>query len=165
MHGVNDVSDVRQREIHTAQPLVPEPSAFDIELAIEKPKIPKSPGIVQITAELIKAGVEQFDMRFINLLFLFGIRRNCLRSGRSQSLYLSIRRAIKQTVVIIGAYHYVQNFIQHPTVKVNSTGKGNYWGSLVWNFNATGQLLIMYFTFIKYLRKNGNITKQCVSSL
>jgi len=108
MHGVNDVSDVRQREIHTAQPLVPEPSAFDIELAIEKPKIPKSPGIVQITAELIKAGVEQFDMRFINLLFLFGIRRNCLRSGRSQSLYLSIRRAIKQILVIIGAYHFCQ---------------------------------------------------------
>jgi hypothetical protein len=75
MHGVNDVSDVRQREIHTAQPLVPEPSAFDVELAIEKLKIPKSPGVVQIAAELIKAGVEQFDMRSIILLFLFGLRK------------------------------------------------------------------------------------------
>jgi len=36
-----------------------------------------------------KQGVEQFVVRFINLLFLFGIRRNCLRSGRSQSYYLS----------------------------------------------------------------------------
>jgi len=35
---------------------VPEPSAFDVELAIEKLKSPKSPGIVQIPAELIKAG-------------------------------------------------------------------------------------------------------------
>jgi len=43
----------------------------------------KSPGIDQILVELIKTGLEQFAMRFIHLLFLFGIRRNCLRSGRN----------------------------------------------------------------------------------
>ena len=53
VHGVNDV---RQTEIHTAEPLVPEPSAFEVELAIEKLKGHKSPGIDQIPAELIKAG-------------------------------------------------------------------------------------------------------------
>jgi len=31
VHGVNDV---RQKEIHTAEPLVPEPSAFEFEFAI-----------------------------------------------------------------------------------------------------------------------------------
>jgi hypothetical protein len=35
---------------------VPEPSAFEVEMAIEKPKRYKSPGIDQIPAELIKAG-------------------------------------------------------------------------------------------------------------
>jgi len=35
VHGVNDV---RHTEVHTAEPLVPEPSAFDVELAIEKLK-------------------------------------------------------------------------------------------------------------------------------
>ena len=35
VHGVNDV---RQTEIHTAEPLVPESSAFEVELAIEKLK-------------------------------------------------------------------------------------------------------------------------------
>jgi len=30
VHGVNDV---RQTEIYTAEPLVPEPSAFDVEMA------------------------------------------------------------------------------------------------------------------------------------
>jgi hypothetical protein len=35
---------------------VPEPSAFEIEISIEKLKEPKSPGNDQITAELIKAG-------------------------------------------------------------------------------------------------------------
>ena len=81
--NVNEVNDIRQAEIHTVEPLVPEPSATEVELAIEKLKNYKSPGIDQIPAELIKAG--QFAVRFANLLFLFGIRRNCLTNGRSRS--------------------------------------------------------------------------------
>jgi hypothetical protein len=51
VHGVNDV---RHTKIHTAEPLVPEPSSF--EVAIEKLISYKSPGIDQIPAELIQAG-------------------------------------------------------------------------------------------------------------
>ena len=54
--NVHEVKDVRQAEIHTVEPLVPEPSAFEDELAIEKLKYHKSPGIDQIPAELIKEG-------------------------------------------------------------------------------------------------------------
>jgi len=54
--NVHGTKDVRQEKIHTAEPLVPEPSAFEVELAIEKLKSHKSPGIDQIPAELIKAG-------------------------------------------------------------------------------------------------------------
>jgi hypothetical protein len=36
--NVHVVSDVRQTEIHTAEPLVPESSAFEVEMAIEKLK-------------------------------------------------------------------------------------------------------------------------------
>ena len=54
--NVHGLSDVRQAEIHTAEPLVPEPSALEVELAIEKLKSHKSPGTDQIPAELIKAG-------------------------------------------------------------------------------------------------------------
>jgi hypothetical protein len=46
-HGANDV---RQTEIHT----VPERSAFKFEMAIEKLKVHKSPGIYQIPAEFIQ---------------------------------------------------------------------------------------------------------------
>jgi len=53
---VHGVTDVGQAEIHTAEPLVPEQSASEVELAIDKLKSHKSPGIDQITAELIKAG-------------------------------------------------------------------------------------------------------------
>jgi len=63
---------------------VPEPSAFEVELAIEKLKSHKSPGIDQIPAELIKQVVGQFVVRSINLLFLFGVKRNCLKDGRSR---------------------------------------------------------------------------------
>ena len=54
--NVHEVKDVRQAEIHTVEPLVHEPSAFEVELAIENLKSHKSPGIDQIPAELIKAG-------------------------------------------------------------------------------------------------------------
>ena len=49
--NVHGVHDVRQTEKHTAEPLVPEPSAFEVDFAIEKLKSHKSPGIVQIPAE------------------------------------------------------------------------------------------------------------------
>ena len=53
MHGVKDVGQV---EIHTVDPLVPDPSAFEVELAIDKLKNPKSPGTDEIPADLIKKG-------------------------------------------------------------------------------------------------------------
>jgi len=56
LFNVHGVTDVGQAEIHTAEPLVPEQSASEVELAIDKLKSHKSPGIDQITAELIKAG-------------------------------------------------------------------------------------------------------------
>jgi hypothetical protein len=79
LHGVNEV---RQRKIHTAEPLVPELGAFGVELDIEKLKSHKSRGIDQIPVALIKAVVEKFVLRYIKLLFLFRIRRNCLWSAR-----------------------------------------------------------------------------------
>ena len=46
-HGVNDVSE---REIHIQERLVPEPSAFEVEMGTENLKGHKSSGIDQITA-------------------------------------------------------------------------------------------------------------------
>jgi hypothetical protein len=54
--NVNEVNDARQTEIHTAKPLIPEPTVSEFELVIEKLESHKSPGIDQIPAELIKAG-------------------------------------------------------------------------------------------------------------
>jgi len=78
--NVRRVNDVRHTVIQTAEPLVPKHSDFEFEMAIEKLKRHKLPGVDQIPAE--KQGVEQFSPRSINLLILLGIRRNCLRSRR-----------------------------------------------------------------------------------
>jgi len=51
----NGVNDVRQA-VHTAEPLVSVPCAFEVEMAIEKLKRHKSPGIDQTPAEFLKAG-------------------------------------------------------------------------------------------------------------
>jgi hypothetical protein len=51
--NVRRVSDVRQTEIHTAEPLVPDPSPSKFESAIAKLKRYKSPGCDQIPAEQV----------------------------------------------------------------------------------------------------------------
>jgi hypothetical protein len=53
--NVHNVSDVRQREVRTAEPLVPGPSRLEVEIVIAKLKKYKSPGSDQIPAELIQA--------------------------------------------------------------------------------------------------------------
>jgi hypothetical protein len=56
--NVHVVQYVSQMDIHTAKPLVHEPSLAEVETAIGKFKTYKSPGTDQILAELIKAGGE-----------------------------------------------------------------------------------------------------------
>jgi hypothetical protein len=54
--NVHNVSDVRQIEVHTAEPLVPGPSRLEVQIAIAKLKMYKSPVSDEIPAELIPAG-------------------------------------------------------------------------------------------------------------
>jgi hypothetical protein len=50
---VHGVSEFRQIEVHTAEPLVPGPSHLEVEIAIAKLKKYKAPGNDQIRAELV----------------------------------------------------------------------------------------------------------------
>jgi hypothetical protein len=52
------MSDVRQIEIYTAEPLVPGPSRPEVEIAIAKLEMYKSPGSDQNLIELYQAGGE-----------------------------------------------------------------------------------------------------------
>jgi hypothetical protein len=68
IHGVHDV---RQMDIHTAEPLVPEPSLVEVEIAIGKLKSYKSRGTDRIQAELNKAGGKRYVLRKTNLFVPF----------------------------------------------------------------------------------------------
>jgi hypothetical protein len=56
--NVHGVHDVEQMHIHTAEPLVPERSLVEVEIALGELKSYKSPGTDQIPTELFKAGGE-----------------------------------------------------------------------------------------------------------
>jgi len=69
--SVHWVNDVRQTEIHTAEPFVSEPSAFEFELAIEKLNRHKSPGIDQIPVEMNKELSKTIRSEIHPLIFPF----------------------------------------------------------------------------------------------
>jgi hypothetical protein len=69
--NVHRVHDVRQKDIHAAEPLVPEPSLVEVEIAVGKLKSYKSPGTDQILAELIRAGGETLYCEIHSLYLLY----------------------------------------------------------------------------------------------
>ena len=141
---------------------MPEPSVFDFEKTIEKLKRYKSPGIDQIPAELIEVGGRTIHNEIHKLINLIWSKEE-LPEEWKKSTIAPIYKHDKHSVVTAEAYqfaNYVQNFIQHPTVKTNSVCRGNYWGSSMWIL--TQQICI---PFVKYLRKSGNTMKQCISYL
>ena len=104
--NVRGANDIRQAEIPTAEPLVNYPSASEFDLSTQKLKYKKSAGNDQIPTDLFKAACSKFRHENINLLFVFVISRISLMCLRSRSLYVSVRSAIKQTVVMIKTYNF-----------------------------------------------------------
>ena len=68
LFNVHVVNDVRQTEIHTAEPLVPETRPTEFEMDIEKLKSYKSSSIDQIPAEFINAGVKKIRYEIHKLI-------------------------------------------------------------------------------------------------
>jgi hypothetical protein len=105
--NVHNVSDVRQIKVLTAEPLIPGPSHLEVETAIAKLKNYISPGSDQFTVELFETRGETL-LWSTNALIVFGIRNNCLISGRSLLLYQFTKRVTKRTVIIIVGYQCYQ---------------------------------------------------------
>ena len=76
--------------------------------SVEKLKSHKSPGIDQIPAEPIKAGGRTFCYEIHKLINSIWNKEELPEEWIGSIMYLPITRAIKQTVVIIGAYHFCQ---------------------------------------------------------
>jgi hypothetical protein len=84
-------------EIHTAEPLVPNPSACMIKMGTEKLKRHIPPEFMQLGGRIACSGNQK-------LYILYGTTKHCLCTGMSSSMCLFIRRVIKQMVMIAKAY-------------------------------------------------------------
>jgi hypothetical protein len=68
--NVHGAGVVRQTEVRTAEPFVPDPSSSEVVVAIGKLKRYKSPGVDEISAELIKVEGEILRSEIHNLIKL-----------------------------------------------------------------------------------------------
>jgi hypothetical protein len=66
--NVHGAGGVRQTEMHTAEPSVPQPSASQFEFNIGKLQRYESPGVRQIPAELIQQEGKHCARRSANIL-------------------------------------------------------------------------------------------------
>jgi len=135
LFNVPGVKDTGQTEIHTAEPLVPEPSDSEFELVIDKLKSPKSPGIDQIPGEMIKAGCRTIYLE-IHKLIISIWKKEKLPEEWKESIIVPIHKKWDKTDCNnyrgISLCNHLKNFIQHPALKVNSICEGNYRGSSMW---------------------------------
>ena len=102
LHGVNDV---RQTEIQTAQPLVPETNAVEFEMATKKLKSHKPSDINQNQAELIQARGKAIISE-IHTLVNSSWNKEELPEEWKESNTVPIYTVIKHTVLILEAYHF-----------------------------------------------------------
>jgi hypothetical protein len=63
-------------DIHTAEPLVPEPSLVEVEIAIGKLKVINPQVLIRFRPNLSKQGVKHYVLRYTDLFIPYGIRRN-----------------------------------------------------------------------------------------
>ena len=120
IHGINNV---RQTEIHTAKPLIPAPSAFKIEMAIEKLKSHKSSGIDQIPAEKIEEGDRKIRSEVHKLTNSIWDKEELPEEWKESFIVPICKKAYKtdcSNYRDITFANQVQNFIQNPAVKINS---------------------------------------------
>ena len=105
--NVRGVNDVRQTEIYTAESLVPEPSAFDFGMAIEKLNRHKSAGTDQIWAALIKAGGRTICYEIRKLIYSIS-KKEELSEDWKESIIVPVYKKSDKTDVIIEAYKFCQ---------------------------------------------------------
>jgi len=91
LFNVHGVKEDGQAEIHTAEPIVPEPSASEVELAKDNLKSHKSPDIDQIPAELIKAGGRTICLEIHKLITSFW-KKEKLPEERKESIIVPIHK-------------------------------------------------------------------------
>jgi hypothetical protein len=94
--NVHGARGVRQTEMHTAEPFVPEPSASEVEVATGKLKGYKSPGVDEIPAQLIQAGEETLRSEIHKLIKLIWAKEKLPHQWK-ESIVVSIHKKGDET--------------------------------------------------------------------
>ena len=143
---------------------MPEPSAFEVELAIEKLKSHKSPVIDQIPAELIKAGGRTIRCAIHKLIISIWNEEELPEEWKESIVVPTHKKGDKTDCnnyrgisLLPTTYKILSNILLSRLIP--------YAEEVIGDSDATGQLLIIYSALDKYLRKNGNTMKQCISCL
>jgi hypothetical protein len=131
--NVHGVHDIRQMDIHMAEPLAPESSLVEVEVAVGKLISCKSLGTDQILAKLIKARVETLHSGIHRLIC--SIWNKELPQQWKESVIVPIYKKGGKTVIIIEEspfYQLPMKCYPHYSGQVNFICQRNYWGSSVW---------------------------------
>jgi hypothetical protein len=91
-HGVHEV---RQMDIHMAETLMSESRLVEVEIAIGKLKSCQSPGTVQISAELIKAGGETLCSEIHKFIRSICNKEELHSNGRNPLLYQFLKTVMR----------------------------------------------------------------------
>jgi len=166
--NVHEDNDVKQAEIHTVEPLVPEPSAFEFEFAIGKLKNYKSPGTDQIPTELIKAGGRTISCA-IHKLIIFIWNKEELPEEWKESIIVPTYKKRDKTdcnnyrgiSLLPTTYKIFSNILLSRLIPYAEEVIGDHQCGFGRNSSTTDHI----FCIRQILEKNGNTMKQCISSL
>ena len=100
------VADPGQATIHTVDPLVHEPSAFEIELVIGKLQNHKSPVFYQIPAKFMKTDGRTICFAIHKLIISIWSKEELPEEWKESIIVPTYMKGDKKIVITIGAYHY-----------------------------------------------------------
>jgi hypothetical protein len=111
--NVHRVSDVRQIEIQTAEPSLPDPRPLDVKTAVAKFKSINHQVVIH-TAEIIQAG-DEFHSKNHKLIKFIWNKEKLLVQWKEPILYQFTRWVINLTVVIfVGEHSYLLHTKLYP---------------------------------------------------
>jgi hypothetical protein len=99
--NVHGVHNIRQMDIQTAEPLVPEHSLVKVEIAIGKLKQYKSLSTNQILVQMIRAGGETLCSEIHKLIHSIQNKEELPQQWKESITALLYKRVIILTVIII----------------------------------------------------------------
>jgi hypothetical protein len=149
--NVDNVNDVRQIEVHAAEPLVTGPSRIKVEIAITKLEKYKSPSCYQIPAELSQAGGEMLLSAIhkqINSVF----NKKELPDQWKESITVSVHNKGDKTdcnnyrgiSLILTSYKILQTILHSRLIPYMDENIGDYQCGFLRNISTTDQIFCIH---------------------